>query len=202
MATALALFTPYVAPWVPGCPEPLIDDAVRMAAIEFCKRTHILRERIAFNTVATQDYVTLTPAGGDVARVYRVMIDDTILEPTRRADFDEDGDPGQPLEYYVEPPNTLRLYPVPDAVYAVVAHVSVNPDRDATTLDDVLYSNWRDVIAAGARSKLMLMGGQPWFKPDAAELDNAIFQTAIDRAAHKRATGNVGAPLRTRLHTF
>lgn len=199
---ALSAFTPYVAPEVAGCPEPLIEDAVRRAAIEFCERSRALREAVAVNTVATQDYVTLAPTGGDVAHLYKLMYGDEELDKTTRADYDEDGDSGQPQEYYIEPPNTLRLYPVPDAIYALVAHVAVKPDRDATTLDDVLYNNWRDEIAAGARAKLMLMSGQPWFKPNDAELANAVFQAAIDRAAHRRATGNVGAPIRTRLHTF
>lgn len=202
MATALSAFTPYIAPEVPGCPEPLIDDAVRRAAIEFCDKSRALRERVAVNTVASQDYVTLAPTGGDVAHLYKLMVGDETLDPTTRTDFDEDGDTGQPLEYYVEPPNTLRLYPVPDAIYALVAHVAVKPDRDATTLDDVLYNNWRDEIAAGAKARLMLMSKQPWYNPDDAAVAQGIFQSAIDRAAHKRATGNVGAPIRSKLHTF
>lgn len=202
MATALSAFTPYIAPDVPGCPEPMIDDAVRRAAIEFCERSRALRERIAFNTVASQDYVTIAPTGGDVAHLYKLMYGDETLKPTTREDFDEDGDTGQPLEYYIEPPNTLRLYPVPDAIYAMVAHVAVKPDRDATMLDDVLYNNWRDEIAAGAKGMLMKMGNQPWSNPGDAELALATFYTAIDRAAHKRATGNVGAPIRSKLHTF
>jgi hypothetical protein len=202
MATALSAFTPYVAPDVPGCPEPMIDDAVRTAAIEFCEKTRALRERVAFNTVADQDYVVLAPTGGDVARLYKLMYGDRKLDPTTRADFDEDGDTGEPREYYIEPPNTLRLYPVPDAIYAMVAHVAVTPDRDATTLDDTLYNNWRDEIAAGAKARLMLMKNQPWYDPDGAAIAQNAFQAAIDRAAHKRATGNVGTPLRTRLHTF
>lgn len=202
MATALSAFTPYIAPDVPGCPEPLIDDAVRRAAIEFCEKTRALREAVSFNTVADQDYVTLAPTGGDVARLYKVMYGDEELEPTTRFDFDEDGDTGQPLEYYIEPPNTLRLYPVPDAIYAMVAHVAVKPDRDATTLDDVLYNNWRDEIAAGAKAKLLKMSKQPWYDQAAADTAKTDFQAAIDKAAHKRATGNVGAPLRSKLHTF
>lgn len=202
MATALSAFTQYIMPEVPGCPEPLIDDAVRRAAIEFCSRTRVIRERIAFNTVAAQDYVTLAPVGGNVGRVYRVMIGDTILEPTRREDFDEDGDTGQPLEYYIEQPNTLRLYPVPDAVYATVAHVAVTPNRDAATLDDVLFTIWRDEIAAGACAILKMMPGKPWHNMDGAALSANLFSAAIDRAAHQRAKGGGTAQLRSRLHTF
>lgn len=202
MATVLSAYTPYISPDVPGCPEPLIDDAVRVAAIAFCAGSACIRERIAFNTVTAQDYVVMAPVGGDVVRVYRVMIGDTILQPTRRDDFDEDGDRGQPREYYVEGDNTLRLYPVPDAIYAVVAHVSVKPDRDAATLDDMLFNRYRDDIASGAKAKLMLMANQPWANTSGAELHAAIFNNAIDMAAHRRATGGVSAPLRTRLHVF
>lgn len=200
---ALSAFTPYVMPDVPSCPEPMIDDAVRRAAIEFCERTDIIREKLSFNTVASQDNVVLAPSNsGDVARVYTLMYGEEELAKTRRTDFDEDGDKGQPLEYYIELPNTLRLYPVPDVIYALVAYVSVKPDRDATTVDDVLFNNWRDVIASGAKARLMMMSKQPWYDANGAAVEEAIFEAAIDKVSHRRATGGVNAPLRSRAHFF
>lgn len=204
MATALAAFTPYIAPAVPGCPEPLIDDAVRQAAIEFCERTEALRERLSFNTVIAQDYVVMAPLGGDVARVYRVSVvnADTRLERSRREDYDEDGSPGQPTEYYVENLNTMRFYPVPDAVYPVVVNAVVKPARDATTLDDLLFSAYRDAIAAGARKRLMGMSSQPWTNTSQAAIEGEIFNDAIDTIRMRKATGGTNAPLRTRGHYF
>lgn len=202
MATALSAFTPYIAPAVPGCPEPLIDDAVRQAAIDFCQRTEAIRERITFNTVIAQDYVVLSPAGGDVARVYRAMIGTEKLEPTRREDFDEDGDPGQPREFYVEIPNTIRLYPVPDAVYAVVAQAAVKPARDAATLDDLLFLSYRDTIAEGAKAILLNMSKQPWFSASDAADAGLAFEDQIETIRMRKATGGTNAPLRTRGHYF
>lgn len=202
MATALSAFTPYIMLDVPGCPEPVVEDSVRRAAIEFCRRTRVIRELITVNTVAAQDYVVLSPVGGNVERVYRVMIGDTILEPTRREDFNEDGDTSQPLEYYIEQQNKMRFYPVPDAIYSMAVHVAVTPNRDATTLDDVLFTIWRDEIAAGACAILKMMTGKPWHDMDGASISGNIFSAAIDRAAHQRAKGGGSAQLRSRLHTF
>jgi hypothetical protein len=201
MAT-LAAFIPYIAPEVIGCPEPLIEDAIRRASREFCERSELLREAFDVDTEIDVDSVTLAATGGDVAKVYDVMIDGEALDRTRRDDYPTDGEPGEPQHYYVEGRNTLRLYPIPDAVYTLAINAVVMPTRDANTVDDLLFDDHRDTIAAGAKAILMLMLGVPWFNPDGAELHTAVFNYATDKARTRKAQGGVGAPLRTRAHYF
>lgn len=199
---ALAVFIPYIAPEVPGCPEPLMEDAIRRACIEFCRRSEILREALPVDTVAGEDTVTLAPVGGDVARVYDVMIDDVPLDRTRRADTPNDQDPGEPDYYYVEGVNTLRLYPVPDAIYTLDVNVVVMPTATATEVDDILLSQHRYTIAAGARAALFSMANQPWSNPAAADTNASYFMHQADKARTRTAKGGTNAPLRTRGHYF
>lgn len=199
---ALAAFIPYVAPEVPGCPEPLMEDAIRRACIEFCRRSEILREALSVSTVTEQDYVTLAPVGGDVARVYDVMIDDVPLDRTRRADYPNDGDTGEPDFYYVEGLDVLRLYPVPDAVYTLDVNVVVMPGSAATEVDDILLSQHRYTIAAGARAALLSMANQPWSNPAEGEKNATLFMRQTDKARTRTAKGGTNAPLRTRGHYF
>ena len=66
MPTAIADFVKYVRTEVPGCPEPLIDDAVMRTCIDFCTRTELLSEIIELVTSATLPTYAVTPTDADL----------------------------------------------------------------------------------------------------------------------------------------
>lgn len=61
MAT-LDSFLPLVRGRLPGCPDIVLKDAVRDAAIEFCRRTELLRANVDLAVVANQSHYQLLRA--------------------------------------------------------------------------------------------------------------------------------------------
>lgn len=200
--TGLSEFIPHIAPDVPGCPEPMIEDRVRLACIQFCEGSEYLRERFTVATIPGADSVALAPATGAVVKVDAVAIDGEDLDKSRRSDFPTDTNSGQPAKYYLEEGGTLRLHPVPDVAYTLTIEAAVAPDEDAATVPDILYKKHRHAIAAGAKAMLMAMKKQPWTDYEAAAVNAQAFAGAISKARSSKAKGGVGAPLRTRAHYF
>ena len=203
MAT-LDQFLPMIRGRLPGCPDMILKDAVRDAAIAFCKRTQLLAETTPVTVLAGVATYTLFPALGQHWEVKWVSRENAVLTPSSRTQFLEAGwdqDSGTPGYYYLEGDTQLVLGPIPAANEALTVTVTARPTDDATEVDEVLWTDYREPIAAGARAWVRRHYGE-WINPQSEAEDRAIFERAIHNQNIRRARGGAEAPLRVRSHPF
>lgn len=214
MSAALTDFLPWVRSHLPGCPQRLLLDGIREACIEWAKRTRILQTDLDYAVHSGNRIVSLVPASvspGDpmefcvVWEVLKVVdADDRVLDPTNQYDsdaLDYDTQTGSPRAYYLSGRNNLILAPIPDANGTITVKMVIRPSDDAATVDDILFDDWRDPIAAGARAWIRRNYGN-WLNPSLLAFDSDFFEKSIDRYNTRRAQGGVSLPLRTRMHSF
>ena len=203
MAT-LDAFLPLIRGRLPGCPETLLRDATRAAAIEFCKRTQLLTQTVEVEVVAGEPAVTLYPDSDVHWEVLDVRRGTSPLTGLNRREFivqDLGMETGKPQYYYLEGDRSLLLLPIPESAETLSALVTLRPKDTATRLDDALYSDFREVIAAGARAWVRRNHGE-WSEPSLEGLDRQTFEHAIHNQNIRRARGGAGVALRVRAHSF
>ncbi len=170
---------------LPGCPGPIIRDAVRDTVIDFCRETGRLRKSfehaVAVVDVDTADNDSVTIS---LSSYY------TGHTPVRLAEFAVDGyyyttvwfEPSTDLtdlsslintslRYYHFPSSTqIKLFPFTGTVAAMnfFLRLTVQPDRDATSVDDLFWNDYLDAIVAGTKQRLMAQVGKTWSNPEAS----------------------------------
>lgn len=202
--TALTGFYDYVLPDLQRCPENLALLHIRLACEEFYARSKLKRADLTqFNTSAdTSTYALTLPTGFVVAKMLHVELDSdtelTAIGPDDRDSLDADwrNQTAEP-EYYFMPDSTqLTLFLTPDDTYAIDCYAALKPKSDATTIDDWVFEQYREQIAAGSKARLMKMKNKPWSGDYIA--DQNMFETAIYDAKHAAERGRGRAPKRTR----
>ena len=202
--TPLDDFLPLIRGRLPGCPETLLRDATLAAAIEFCKRTQLLTQTVEVEVVAGEPNVTLYPDSDVYWEVLEVRRASTRLTPLNRQEVivqDLGMETGKPQYYYLEGDRSLLLLPIPESAETLSALVTLRPKDTAARLDDVLYSDFREVIAAGARAWVRRNHGE-WSEPSLEGQDRQLFENAIHNQNIRRARGGAGVALRVRAHSF
>jgi hypothetical protein len=160
---ALADFFSRVAPWVPGAPEPAIENAVLAAATEFCAKTLTLQRTLpAAVTVAGAPTIALVQAGEVCASLLAAWVSGKAVEVLAPRQMDGEAlgaTSASPWGVMLDGPMVVRLLDTPSvAGLSVVVRAAMQPAPTATTVDDALL-NWHgDAIGFGAVSRL---AGQP-----------------------------------------
>lgn len=200
---ALTAFVKHVQPEVPGCPQPVVHEAILQACIEFCERTELYDETIAVDTVAGDaSYPLSASAGLSVHRVLYVKRGDSPLAPSSRDVFDASAAMaanGDPSHFFFDSTGALVLGPVPEHVETLTVKAVAAPATDATTVPDALAQRWMTAIAAGAKAKLYAQKNTAWYDPAEAQLKERDFSEAINKAVTSLRTGRSGASLRVAM---
>jgi hypothetical protein len=202
-------FLPQVAPLVLMCPNPMVVNAIRNTAIDFCTRTNVWQE--------TQDTESATaiglpldlsaPVGAMVVLVLACKIDGQLIPPVT-IDYLDDRHPnwevatGTPSNYFQ--PNTaqLGLYPKPVAAVNVTLRVAYAPTRASTGIDSAIYENNLTTIAAGALASLLVMPGVAWSNPELALYYAAIYAAGTTEALASTQKSFTRARNRVRSNPF
>ena len=202
--TALTAIYDLVLPDLPRCPEALAMVHIRLACEEFYSRTMCKRAVLAsISTVAdTSEYTLTLPTGYVADKALHVWVDDLEIEPIGMDDRDGlDAEwrttTGEPSYYYMPDTSKIGLFLTPDAEYTVAAEVVLKPKSDATTIDDWVYEQYREALSAGAKARLMAIGGKPWTSNLSTKY-RADFDRAIAGASHAINRGHGRGQKRTR----
>ena len=166
-------FLPSVQPHCPGCPESIILDAIRDACRRFCTDTWIIKEDIPAGDIdAGIDDYTITPASGrSVVGITSFLYDKREMIPGKtEAELDildygwRTADPGVATAITSPEPNRVKLNRVPEAtiVGGLITQVATKPTSAATTVDDLLLSDWDQAIKHGALEKLLEIPEKGW----------------------------------------
>ena len=189
---------------LPGCPEMILEKAVRDACIEFCKRTRLMTQSVIVDVEANEPRVDLYPDADVTWEVLDLRRDGSSLTALNRHEFlvqDYIIDTGTPGYYYLDGDRALVLGPVPAQAETLTALVSSRPTDTATRVADALWSDYREPISAGARAWVRRHYGE-WSEPMLEADDRQFFERAIHKQNIRRAQGGAGVALRVRAHPF
>jgi hypothetical protein len=199
--TALSAFRPRVAMLAPTATDPMIDQCVLDACIDFCERSLVVRGMLtAFPTVVDQaEYVLAPPAGQSLVMLQRLWCDADELTP-----LGEDGIQtpfgfistvtgvpnvsGTPRYFNETVPGSISLFPRPATVQTINVRAALRPTRTATTVADQLFEDWVEGIVSGALARLFLAPGD-MMDAKKAQYHSLNFNAHVDAAILRAAGG-------------
>lgn len=194
-------FYPTLAPWVPNCTYPMMDQELRRSAQEFYTRTRAWCKWLDPITVVAddRDYNFVLPTGASLVRIEAANVGTEPVSPVSYRD--RQTNPATTPEYTTEAytPNAITL--VLDKTYTagllITVFASLAPTRASTGVDDYLFDKDFEAIVSGAKARLMSMPGQVFENaPLALQASNA-FERAIAERQLQDWRGNTAAKKRT-----
>lgn len=205
----VSTFFTRLMPNVAGCPEPLAQQALVDAAIEFCDLSLIIVERLDPITVGLTDLRSFEidlPSQMKLSQIMSVELDDRLLQPAPSYNvYGTPDQPGTPTTYYTtefEETFAVTLVPRPDKEFMLQVTAALKPSRTATNLPNKLFEEYADYILAGAFSRLMSMPGQMWSDPVGAAGYMAQFRHGLSVARNNSMRGRVRSSLSVAQRPF
>lgn len=176
----------YVQPYVPGCPNVVISDALAEAAADFCVRSELWRQDLDSDTTVQGEplFEPDIPTGSILEDVSWVRVNGTKLarvldKYVEQADFSEEK---EPKYYSIYQDNYIRLYPTPDASYSVEGAVVLKPSLSSAGVEDFLFETHGRTIAFGAIAKIAAIPRKEWSDLQLAEMYSHKFNRDTDYA--------------------
>ena len=178
-------FASLVQPVVRLCPAGVTANAVRSAAIEFCRRSQLWRDTLTGDIVAGNRLVSpATPVDAVVTAAFGVWAYGQELSSLVGARANAPGETGNPGFWSVSASGQIELFPAPkeSSLGGLVVDAVLAPSRNAASLPDFLYNTYADAISFGAIGEVAGMVGQPWANPQVALYNAGRFKKEIARA--------------------
>ena len=199
MATNISEWVQHISARVPLCPDPVIEQEVLFTCQDFCQRTLLWDENKLdpINIVATTHTYALSSTDGDICAVDLVRVDSVPITPVSVNELNKRGvtwrdlTSSRPAEYIVGMKDEIRLVYIPteNITAGLEVWVCLKPLKTATSVEDFLYRDYRDVIKDGASGRLLEIPGQPWSDIELANYFITKYEDARDSAMSKKFTG-------------
>ena len=204
-----------LSPSVPGCPQPIVEQYVRDAAIEACERTLAWRYE--------QPKIRLTPGVHDYAydvpndtEVHAFITATCNNEPLKAVTLEQLYDlypkwPYQSTQERSQPRFVTQLdvdnfsvAPLPDAVvkYDVRMIVVLKPLRDAAGMDKTVLDDLENVIMHGALQHLLVLPDRTWSDRELASYHAKQFAYKLSERRARTNLGNSRASMRVQMQKF
>ena len=192
-----------LAPSVPGCPQPVIEQYVRDAAIEVCERTLAWRyeQPLIRLTQGVYEYPYENPTQSEVHSFLTVAVNGTAIEPAtleqihRRFPDWPSTDPSKrsnPRVILQIDPDNFALAPIPDGAkdYDLKMIVALKPLRSATGMDQTVFDDIENVVMHGALQHLLVLPNKNWADRELAAYHSKQY---LYKTTERRARANIGA---------
>jgi len=194
-------FGPYVMPHVIGCPEPMLVQHARMAAIEFCRRT-LCDQRLLEDVQSdgTPIIELLPPVGTQLVKIKSVKADGRewpIVDPIYGTELSWSESPQDFC--YTQDNKTLMLYPEQPSGTPVDVVAALMPSIDAAFFDDNVAKQHLYDIVPGVIASIKKVPGQPFSDLNAAAVHQAQFESRIRTIAAKTGRGHAAAKMRSHV---
>lgn len=180
-------FYPYVQPYVPGCPEIVIESHLQEAAAEFCAKSEVWRFNIDpdYTSKNTSDYDIDVPTNAILENMLFFYLDGRPLthvsERHYSAPLDSDGNAvkGTPTYFSTIGDESIRMYPTPEGKHVFTGVGVLKPKLSATGVEDFIFETHGRSIAAGAIARLAEIPNKEWSNPDLAVRNSVVFDREI-----------------------
>ncbi len=200
-------FLPGILPYAPGCATPTAFFGIRQAAIEFCERTRLWRYDDAFDVTAEGCDSIMAPFGAVVHEIEHATFNGQPLKPRTTQWLDENENGWRSASYTGNPgyitqtaPDTITL--VPRGAGLLSLNLWLKPSQDCTELPDFLHDEYRETIAMGALSRILLIPNQSFTNVEMGAAFSQMFQSRLDAKSTKGSSGKQRAPNRTKASMF
>tara|TARA_E500000081_G_scaffold147156_1_gene171049 strand:+ start:747 stop:1376 length:630 start_codon:yes stop_codon:yes gene_type:complete len=200
MAVLWDKFYPYIQPYLPGCPEVVIETHLKEAAADFFARSEIWRFDIDpdFTSASTKDYELDTPTNAVLENIYELLLDDQCITriSDRHVNISRFTTNGKPIYYAIYQDTSVRFYPTPDKKYTFSGIGVLKPSLAATGVEDWIYETYGRCISYGAISRLAEVPGKEWHNPELAGYYRSKFDMDADMAKsrdYRRVNLRVGS---------
>ena len=188
-----------VLPYVPLCPDSLVEQNLRSATIEFCERSKAyILDIDPFSTISgVFEYDFDIPTGTEVHQVLLMTHDGNDMDPISPRSLelnypDWRNRTGNPHVYLQKTPSTFWIVPVPSGPKQVIASVALKPSRTSNNIDTVISNQYRDAIIYGTLYRLLRMPNREWSDVGAAQEYSFQFNQEIKQAELKARGGDLG----------
>ena len=188
-----------VLPYVPLCPDSLVEQNLRSATIEFCERSKAyILDMDPFNTISgVYEYDFEIPSGTEVHQVLYMTYDGRDMDPISPRSLelnypDWRDRTGNPHVYLQKTPTTFWVVPVPSGSDQIIASVALKPTRSSNNIDTTISNTYRDAIIYGALYRLLRMPHREWTDIGAAQEYSFQFSQEIQQAELRARGGDLG----------
>lgn len=200
----LDVFLSRLMPSVPGCPEPLARQALLDSTIEFCEETGVVK--VTTDPIGLQAgnavYSVDVPMQQQVVTVQRAWYGtrELIAAPSAMVSeveaYTGNAAPstGQEPTHYLEfAPGEVSLFPTPGegATAMLVFRATTKPTRSASSVENVLFEDWAEVIVAGALRRLHGTPDTPFSSDQLSMRQAGLFQLGVSKARQEALRGRV-----------
>lgn len=205
--TPLSAFHSRLLPLVPGCPQPLLDQALIDSAVDFCERSLGVMSEVYPTTtrVGQSEYDLDLDRGVCLVQAISVTVNGSpvgLVTRDARVISTNTSVLGAPTSASVSPSGDLVLYPAPDGTYAIEVVAATKPTRSATAVADELFERWVDVIVFGAAQRICEIPGQPFSSPANADLYARKARVGANSARVDASYGRVRSSSRVAPRAF
>ena len=188
-----------ILPYVPLCPDALVEQHIRSATIEFCERSKAyILDMDPFNTTAgVYEYDFDIPVATEVHQVLYMTHDGNDMDPISPRSLelnypDWRNRTGSPHVYLQKSSSLFWIVPVPSGTKEVIASVALKPTRTSNNIDSTISNQYRDAIVYGSLYRLLRMPNREWTDIGAAREYLAQFNSEIIQAELGARGGDLG----------
>lgn len=214
-------FLDYVIPWVPGCPVELALQEVRNSMIELCEKSLIIQRDHPPVTVINNvtDYDFEPPEGYLVTKIMKMWWEGVEMRPenldhNRLRGYAYNNEvvthnpkttTPRPMCYSQKDEYGFFIWPIPKEtkVDAITIRVALKPKRicpdDCDPVDDMIFEDYVETIAAGAKRRLMLVPKKPYSDPNQAAAEQQLFMAGMNVARQRANHGYVRSNMRVSI---
>ncbi len=190
MATTWESFYPYVQPYVPGCPEIVIESHLQEAAAEFCANSEVWRFTIDpdYTSKNTSDYDIDVPTNAILENVLTFSLDGKPLSHLSERHItppmlaDGTAVKGTPTSFSTLDDASIRLYPTPVAKHTFYGTAVLKPKLTATGVENFIFETHGRSIAAGAIAQIAGIPGKEWSDLEVSMTFKRKFEMAMCEA--------------------
>ena len=183
-------FYPYIQPYVPGCPEVVIEAHLKESAAEFCGKSEVWRFNIDpdFTNNNSADYKIDVPSGTLLENMLFFYVNGNPLTHISDKHFsipiNQDGSAvkGAPIYVSILNDDHVRLYPTPDGKYTFTGVTVLKPKLSATGVEEFIYDAHGRAIASGAIARLAEIPNKEWSNPELSLQHKFEFNRGITNA--------------------
>ena len=192
-----------VLPYVPGCPDTVVENALRSASIELCEKASVYTKELdPITTVAgVYEYEFNQPAGTKVDKIIWGIYDGKDLEAitprgleSKKPKWRDANNTSTPEYFIQQSPDLFWLVPVPDTTKSggIILNVALKPSRTSNNIATEIADDYRDGIVFGALYRLLRMPSRDWADPMAAADYAGMFRQTVEEAEIKARRADIG----------
>jgi hypothetical protein len=181
---------------LPAAPDIVILGALRRAAAELCRQSHVWQEQLDDQAAqpGTSVYDIDAPSGARVERIVWLKYNGRLLECVERERELLARSPSiGPPRIWAQSTSaqTFAVWPTPGEgdTGPLTAYVTLVPLENASSLPDDIAAEYRPGLIALAKAELMAKPGMPYYNPTESLRQDAIGQDWIVRAKRKQVSG-------------